>query len=115
MSLRVRASLWATSLRAARAEIIVVVALLAGWALLTHGLAVVMWAPLRRGVWPVSSGLALLSLFGWRMLGGLAWGGLYPLLHEDRPAAAQQQHVKPPLEVSRSAQASTASAGGTRG
>lgn len=84
MSARARLALTIDRVRAARAELVVIASLVVGWALLTHGIAAIIWRPLRAGVWPISAGLALLSLFGWKMLGGLAWGGLYPLIREDK-------------------------------
>lgn len=59
-----------------RAEITVAAALLAGWALVTHGVAQL----LPRGqVWSLSTGLLLLSLVGWRFLWTVASAGLYTL------------------------------------
>lgn len=60
----------------ARAEIAVGVALLAGWALVTHGVAEL----LPRGqVWSLSTGFLLLSLVGWRFLWTVVSAGLYTL------------------------------------
>lgn len=57
------------------AELLTVLAIVAGWASLTWGLARLLTPT----VWPLSAGLALLSIAGWRLLGELAWRGLYVL------------------------------------
>lgn len=59
-------------------ETLFVLALLAGWALLTWGVAAIAtWK-----VWPVSGGLFFLSCCGWKVLGTLARDGLYALSKE---------------------------------
>lgn len=57
------------------AELLLSFALLAGWMLVTFGIAELTTAR----VWPISTGLLLLSLCGWKMLIGLAVDGLYAL------------------------------------
>lgn len=74
-SLRARVRLLAAAAWAVRAELLTSAALLAGWALLTWGVAL-LTSP---KVWPLSAGLLLLSLCGWRFLGAIAWAGLYTL------------------------------------
>jgi hypothetical protein len=66
-----------------RAELAVSAALLGGWAACTAGVAA-LTAP---AAWPISAGLLLLSLCGWRFLGRIARDGLYVLTREDRPRA----------------------------
>jgi hypothetical protein len=63
----------------ARAELLTAAALLAGWALITLGLAQLTTSK----VWPLSAGILLLSLCGWRFLGVLFRDGLYRLTRED--------------------------------
>lgn len=63
----------------ARAEILTASALLAGWALLTHGIALLTTPK----VWPLSAGLLLLSLCGYRLLWAIASHGLYMLALKD--------------------------------
>lgn len=60
-------------------EIAVSASAIAGWALCTWTLAslVSAWA------WPLSGGLFLLSLCGWRFLAVVAWVGLYSLSRDD--------------------------------
>jgi len=58
-----------------RAELLVSIALLAGWALLTWGVAELT----TRYAWHISAGLLLLSLCGWRFLKTLVMRGLYVL------------------------------------
>lgn len=80
---RVEWSLWwlgvAQAVRRTRAEILLSVALLGGWALVTYGIAALS-TPL---AWPISGGFLLLSLCGWRFLGTLFLRGLYDLTRED--------------------------------
>lgn len=54
-------------------------ALLAGWSLLSWAIASLTrtWE-----VWPISAGIFLLSLFGWRYLYVMARDGLYALTRE---------------------------------
>lgn len=68
---------------AARAEGLVAVALLGGWALLTWAAAVIAAAFTARAwvAWPLSGGLLLLSLVGWRLILVLFGEGLYALTH----------------------------------
>jgi hypothetical protein len=61
------------------AEILTALAVLAGWALLTWPVA----ALLSVWVWPVSGGVLLLSCVGWRLIGVIAWQGLYALTRDD--------------------------------
>ena len=72
----------AGAVRRGFAEACVTLAIVAGWMLVTYGVAAVLWAPLRPAVWPVSAGLFLLSLAGWRFLGRLAGYGLYALTRD---------------------------------
>lgn len=63
---------WAVT---ARAEILLTIALLGGWALVTWGIALLTtWK-----VWPISGGLLLLSCGGWRLLWTIVSDGLYML------------------------------------
>ena len=64
----------------ARAEILLSLALLCGWALLTWGI-VLLTTP---KVWPISGGLLLLSVCGWRLLWTVFSHGLYSLTREER-------------------------------
>lgn len=58
-----------------RAALLAALALLTGWALLTWGVAsLLVWQ-----VWPISAGLLLVSIFGWRLFGRIAVEGLYSL------------------------------------
>jgi hypothetical protein len=59
-----------------RAELLQALALLAGWLLVTFGL-VELTTP---KVWPLSIGLLLLSLCGWKWLASLFGHGLYTLV-----------------------------------
>lgn len=59
----------------ARAEIATALAFLAGWALITHGLAS-LTSPI---VWTFSGGLLCLSLGGWRLLRIVVVEGMYAL------------------------------------
>lgn len=62
-------------MRRLRDEIISGLVLFAGWALLTWGVAsLLVWQ-----VWPISGGLLLISVFGWKMLYIVAREGLYAL------------------------------------
>ena len=70
-------------------EAAVALAFVAGWALVTLGIARLA----RPGVvWPLSIGLLFLSLAGWRVFVTVAWHGLYVLGASDRawkkPAAS---------------------------
>lgn len=65
---------------AARAELAATAALLGGWASLTAGVA----ALTTPHVWPISIGLLLLSLCGWKFLATLVTHGLYVLTREER-------------------------------
>jgi hypothetical protein len=69
------ASLWN-----ARAEILLTLAMLSGWSLLTYGI-VQLTTP---KVWPLSGGLLLLACCGWRMLWTIASYGLYGLTREQK-------------------------------
>lgn len=63
-----------------RAEILVSLAVTAAWSFLTWGIAsLLVWE-----VWPLSAGLFLLSLAGWRFVWTIARDGLYALTREDR-------------------------------
>jgi hypothetical protein len=64
-----------------RAEVSTALSIAAGWVLLTHGIA----SLLPNGqVWPISSGLFLLSATGWRFLYTVARDGLYALTRDER-------------------------------
>jgi hypothetical protein len=52
-------------------------AVLAGWASLTHGVRVIAWGRVASAVWPISTGLLLLSACGWGFLSNTAVVGLY--------------------------------------
>jgi hypothetical protein len=56
-------------------EILTAMAFLGGWLLLTYGVARL----LSDIVWPLSGGLLLLSLGGWKLLWKLSTDGLYVL------------------------------------
>jgi hypothetical protein len=58
-----------------RAEIATALAFLAGWALITHGVASVT----RPIAWTFSAGLLCLSLGGWRLLLIVVVDGMYAL------------------------------------
>jgi hypothetical protein len=62
-------------------EISAALALLAGWSLITWSIASFSrtWQ-----VWPLSAGLLLLSLFGWRFFYTMARDGLYALTREPK-------------------------------
>lgn len=66
---------------AARAEILTGSAMLAGWALVTLGVATFA-GPV---TWAFSGGLLLLSLSGWKLLWQLVAHGLYALTREAPP------------------------------
>lgn len=79
---RVRAAFWLLLLSRpllvayrARAEILLTIAMLGGWFLVTLGI-VQFTTP---KVWPLSAGVLLLSCCGWRMLWTVASYGLYGL------------------------------------
>ena len=76
LTLRPRAG--AAWLAAKRAELATAAAFLGGWALVTWAVAsLTVWQ-----VWPLSGGVFLLSLGGWRLLWRMACDGLYALTHE---------------------------------
>jgi protein-S-isoprenylcysteine O-methyltransferase Ste14 len=59
--------------RAVGAEILLTIALLGGWALVTWGVALLTtWK-----VWAISAGLLLLSCGGWKLLWVIVTDGLY--------------------------------------
>lgn len=63
-----------------RAELLTAAAVLAGWGLVTWGAAALTsWQ-----AWPLSGGLLLLSLAGWRLLFTIARDGLYALTRPPR-------------------------------
>lgn len=66
-------------MRNMRAELATGLAALVGWALLTWtiGELVSWWA------YPISTGLLLLSLVGWKLMAVVAWEGLYSLSRDD--------------------------------
>lgn len=61
------------------AEILTALAALCGLLLLTYAVAELTGAL----AWPVSGGLLLLSLCGWRLVAVVAWQGLYMLSRDD--------------------------------
>ncbi len=63
-----------------RAEILLSLALLTGWAALTWGIALLTTPK----VWPLSVGVLLLSLCGWRLLWTVFSHGLYSLTREEQ-------------------------------
>jgi hypothetical protein len=65
---------------ALRAELLVAACFLAGWALVTVGIA----AYTSPRVWPLSLGLLLLSLCGWKWLWSFVGVGLYTLIEQER-------------------------------
>lgn len=59
-------------------EIITALSVTAGWFLLILAAsAVTVWA------WPIGAGLYLMALAGFRLIGVLAWQGLYTLAREE--------------------------------
>lgn len=58
------------------AELLLSLALLAGWTLITLAIAR-LWRP--DVVWPLSYGLLFLSVSGWRLAARIAGDGLYAL------------------------------------
>lgn len=62
------------------AEVLAALLLVAGWALVTWG--VVLFTTPK--VWALSTGIFLLSLFGWRFLYVIAREGLYRLTRDGR-------------------------------
>jgi len=68
----------AAAIRRGGAELLLSLAILIGWTLLTLGIAALA-GDRARVVYLLSAGLFLLSLAGWRLLGELAWKGLYVL------------------------------------
>ena len=65
------------------AELLVAAALLVGWAALTIGARALTWGRATAAVWPLSIGLLLCSLCGWRFLAKLAGQGLYALTRDE--------------------------------
>lgn len=65
-----------------RAELLLTVAFLSGWLLLTQ--ALVAMVPAHIPVWRLSAGLLLLSLCGWKFLGLYFWIGLYTATRKRR-------------------------------
>ena len=63
-------------------EVLVSIALLGGWLLITWGVASLT----RWQAWPISLGLLLFSLAGWRFLRNLFRDGLYVLTKESTDA-----------------------------
>ena len=61
---------------ALRAELLVSLAMLAGWALVTLAIGRLVRPDV---VWPLSAGLAVLALCGWKFLLQIARDGLYIL------------------------------------
>lgn len=59
-----------------KAELLLGLAIMAGWALVTLGISRVARADV---VWPLSGGLFSLSLAGWRLLWQIAAQGFYAL------------------------------------
>ncbi len=82
-------------LRAYRAEWLTAAAFLAGWLSFTAGLAIHFGA----AAWWYSIGVLLMSGSGWRLIGSVAFEGLYTLTREpDAPASSTGTAV---TEVSR--------------
>lgn len=71
------AAMWAR-----RAELAVFLAAAGGWAAITHAIGRLVRPDV---VWPISLGLFLLSLCGWRLLYTVADAGLYTLTREGKP------------------------------
>ena len=69
----------------AGAEVLTGLSILMGWALLTYTAAslVSMWA------YPVSVGLLLLGLAGFRLIATILWEGLYSLSRDDEEEGEQ--------------------------
>jgi hypothetical protein len=65
-----------------RAELLLTLAFLVGWALLTHAAAVLL--PAHVPVWEISGGLLLVSLCGWKLIGFTFWIGLYKATRKPR-------------------------------
>ena len=63
-------------IRAVLAEILVAIAFLGGWTLLTWGVARLT----SQDAWIFSGGLLLLSLVGWRLMLTIAVAGFYDLM-----------------------------------
>jgi hypothetical protein len=61
-------------------EALTALAFVAGWALVTAGVAHLT----ARVAWVFSAGILAISLGGWRLFGRMAWYGLYTLM---RPPA----------------------------
>lgn len=66
------------AMRAARAEILTALAFVAGWMLVTAGIAR-LTSPV---AWYFSLGLLSLSLGGWKLLAQFVWNGLYALTRD---------------------------------
>ena len=60
-----------------RAELLLVAAVLGGWASLTIGLCALLPDHAVRATWAISIGVLLLSVCGWGFLGELAFRGIY--------------------------------------
>ena len=69
----------ATTVWRVRAEILLSLALLGGWGMVTWGVAELTTPK----VWPISIGLLLLSVCGWRLLWTVFSHGLYSLTREE--------------------------------
>ena len=67
-------------------ELLVGVAALAGWVLLTDAVAAFA-GPV---AWKISGGLLCFSLCGWKLLGIVAWDGLYVLSRDDLKKGARR-------------------------
>lgn len=70
----------------ARGEVLVTLAILAGWTLITHGIVQLLgrWAS-GSALWSLSAGLFLLSLAGWSFLRTMFGKGLYALTQLKAP------------------------------
>lgn len=78
-SARVAAAEWLATLP--WAEIAAALSLVVGWTLITWAIASFShtWQ-----VWPLSAGVFLMSLFGWKYFGVMARDGLYALTREPK-------------------------------
>lgn len=63
-----------------KGEILLSLSILGGWALLTHGIAILTTPK----VWPLSIGVLLLTTAGWRMLWAILSYGFYGLTRADK-------------------------------
>jgi hypothetical protein len=80
MAREIATRIWPAVVRVATPETGAVLALLAGWCLLTWGIAALtVWQ-----AWPISLGLLLLGCFGYRLLVKLLGDGLYVLYTQSR-------------------------------